>query len=798
MESRFTLRKACDCGKNMNCTFKPRILSDGKKCVCPTGYIDVAGKCKGGCRLTPCKRGTCEDGPGTTYKCICPEGYFGDKCEIKDLCLSNPCENGATCTMIGATKNCTCPVPYSGPNCEKNPCFSKPCINGGNCTVAGSTFKCSCKTPYYGSKCENDPCTKKPCHNGGNCSVSGQSFKCKCKLPYFGDLCDNDPCSSSPCKNGGTCKVTGDSYKCECKDPFYGDMCEKKECTCENGKCIDTNNGTKCVCNPEYGPYEEGVCKACHCGPGANCTFDVGFWLDDIHCICPSGYKVEGEKCIPYVIPSSSAGTTTEMPSRKTETAQSPSEGVVTESQTTPASTTVLFPSSSSGTTTRLPSTLNETEGSTSVSLATESQTNPTNTTDATPTTAETETITVTGDTKYSVTNSETTITRTDSTRVFDPCEPNPCYNGGTCKIINEMIYCFCRDSYGGRFCREGKWCAEGWGATLCPHDCNFNFTTNIGRCVCLPGQLYNHNLKKCEAVDMCPYMSDQCKGKNEICLNSTCQCEENYKRNDKNECVPNFCESKFNPCGSNAICEDVADQPKHMKCSCKDGYTSIGSSCEKINKCSVPGVLRCQHTCNISTETCECLPGYKLLPNGISCEAIDQNTTCTKACGVGVCKKTGTDEECVCPSTHTWNGTTCVDLCTFNQGIKFCPGGKCTPDKTVGFKCVCEGPYLYSNDNVTCKPRSMCYEGNGIQKCAEKGATCWDDFSVREGYRCDCPIDQVKDTDGKCKNLCDLKENQDHCIKKQGTCSTDGGRIKCVCPPLVTQDTEGNCNKLA
>ncbi|GIY69462.1 hypothetical protein CEXT_365081 [Caerostris extrusa] len=53
------------------------------------------------------------------------------------------------------------------------------------------------------------------------------------------------------------------------------------DCKCDNGKCVIENGKEVCKCNPEYGMYalkSKSICKACDCGKGANCTFDVGFW----------------------------------------------------------------------------------------------------------------------------------------------------------------------------------------------------------------------------------------------------------------------------------------------------------------------------------------------------------------------------------------------------------------------------------------------------------------------------------------------------------------------------------------
>ncbi|XP_015917640.2 sushi, nidogen and EGF-like domain-containing protein 1 [Parasteatoda tepidariorum] len=67
---------------------------------------------------------------------------------------------------------------------------------------------------------------------------------------------------------------------------------ENAHCMCENGECLrDSSGELKCVCLPEYGLYDSYRCKACLCGPGANCTFQKGWFKTYVNCICPEGSK---------------------------------------------------------------------------------------------------------------------------------------------------------------------------------------------------------------------------------------------------------------------------------------------------------------------------------------------------------------------------------------------------------------------------------------------------------------------------------------------------------------------------
>ncbi|GFS78936.1 hypothetical protein NPIL_692791, partial [Nephila pilipes] len=72
-----------------------------------------------------------------------------------------------------------------------------------------------------------------------------------------------------------------------------------KSCRCENGKCVQKNGKEVCECLPEFGLKTYTYCQACECGKDANCSFQYTGWLTAKKtCICPEGYRVDGEKCV--------------------------------------------------------------------------------------------------------------------------------------------------------------------------------------------------------------------------------------------------------------------------------------------------------------------------------------------------------------------------------------------------------------------------------------------------------------------------------------------------------------------
>ncbi|GIY44145.1 uncharacterized protein CDAR_487041 [Caerostris darwini] len=181
------------------------------------------------------------------------------------------------------------------------------------------------------------------------------------------------------------------------------------------------------------------------------------------------------------------------------------------------------------------------------------------------------------------------TITSTNpTTKKPGVCDNNPCENGGTCIESKEGVKCICTALYDGETCTESYWCNKGEGKDLCQGgSCVYDFMAKLGRCTCPKDQFYNYEKKKCEVVDQCPFISIKCTNQFEECKNGICQCKDNFIRNDKQKCVPNFC--ALNPCRENEVCQDLLTDPGNVKCYCKKGFYYDGNSCQRANLCSIP-----------------------------------------------------------------------------------------------------------------------------------------------------------------------------------------------------------------
>ncbi|GFT29801.1 uncharacterized protein NPIL_662741, partial [Nephila pilipes] len=90
-----------------------------------------------------------------------------------------------------------------------------------------------------------------------------------------------------------------------------------------------------------------------------------------------------------------------------------------------------------------------------------------------------------------------------------------------------------------------------------------------------------------------------------------------------------------------------------------------------------------------------------------------------------------------------------------------------------------------------------MCTEGNGTEICDQYNARCVEHSDHIEGFQCVCDVDKDMDTDGVCKNKCEVSKKKEECNARKATCDFDGSEAICKCSPMLTFDSNGQCTEL-
>ncbi|XP_028398895.1 uncharacterized protein LOC114521039 isoform X22 [Dendronephthya gigantea] len=219
-------------------------------CTCNEGYTGDGKTCEGinvcGTPQEDCSEyAKCTDtGPGT-YVCTCNEGYTGDgkTCEEIKICGTpqDDCSEFATCANTGPGKySCTCKEGYTGDGktCEEIKICGTPqedCSEFATCADTGpGTYKCTCNEGYTGDgkTCEAMKICGTPrddCSEFATCADTGPgTYTCTCKEGYTGDgkTCEVMKICGTPrddCSEFATCADTGPgTYTCTCNEGYTG------------------------------------------------------------------------------------------------------------------------------------------------------------------------------------------------------------------------------------------------------------------------------------------------------------------------------------------------------------------------------------------------------------------------------------------------------------------------------------------------------------------------------------------------------------------------------------------------
>ncbi|CAF0814508.1 unnamed protein product [Rotaria sordida] len=323
------------------------------------------------------------------------------------------------------------------PICDFVQCVNGRCVKDENSL---NCYQCQCSPGYVGQLCDETivlPSSCNPvCQNGGTCIMNGAAYTCSCATGWTGPSCDipEHNCPIGFCQNGGTCRMNGMNPYCNCPTIYTGQRCEtlipgttttpsttittQFPTTCSSnpclngGSCFNIGNTFLCSCNQEWsGPtcsipistttpstttmtQFPDTCSLNPCLNGGSC-FNIGNTF-----LCSCNQEWSGPTCsIPISTATPSTTTMTQFPN-----------------------TCSLNPCLNGGSCFNI--------GNTFVCSCKQEWSGPT----------------------CSILNSMTTPAPTTLPNV-NPCNPNPCYNEGTCFRHGNSYVCVCKSQFTGSLC---------------------------------------------------------------------------------------------------------------------------------------------------------------------------------------------------------------------------------------------------------------------------------------------------------------------------------------------------------
>ncbi|KAK2825645.1 hypothetical protein Q7C36_019572 [Tachysurus vachellii] len=198
------------------------------------------------------------------------------------------------------------------------------------------------------------------------------------------------------------------------------------------------------------------------------------------------------------------------------------------------------------------------------------------------------------------------------------------------------------------------------------------------------------------------------------------------------------------------------------------------------------PGLLRepcegnghCAHHCHLveGRDHCFCSPGFSLMPDGHSCEDIDECFLHTHSCQLHErCENTVGSFRCVqqivCPSGYQLRNDLCEDTDECETGVHRCGEGQICHNIPGTYRCDCHPGYQYDMYRRTCADVNECWRYSG-RLCAQ---TC---ENTPGSYRCSCNSGFTLSSDGK---SC---EDVNECLNSSCSheCVNVYGSYKCYC----------------
>ncbi|CAC5378602.1 FBN2_3 [Mytilus coruscus] len=776
---------------------------DNKNCIdideCNLGKDFYLDECtEGSARCDP--QAVCINTIGS-FKCDCRPGYSGDGFTCRDVneCTRNNggCDIDATCVNVPGSFRCVCDDGYAGDGFH--------CRDVDECTVD----RLSCQNDI-------DECIFKHLCVNGQCENTYGHFRCNCEQGYTldqtgGNCTDINECLNPDNCRYGTCINTSGRYICQCPPNFT--------LTPSGTACIDLRIGTcylegpavtqgvgrcrgeigrnilrsSCCCSVGRGWGEaRGMCEHCPrngsseyrslCpgGPGFKPGNTTTGGIDDIDecveisglceggecqntyggyiCICPTGYRLQGHRCIDI-----------------NECRENPTicgEGTCANIQ---GSFKCMCPDG------YVPmigekGCMDMRKGNCYSSYFTQRR----------------RPYQLVCESPLSSNVTKKMCCCSSLGKAWNsPCEVCPDAGSGNyselCgpKDISRINEC---EIFGNNICKNGQ-CFD---------------TAESFRCQCNTGYLYNPTTFNCEDEDECRRQLSPCAGISQ-CINTPgsyfCRCPTGYKL------TPDL-----HSCQDVDECRDISGICNNGECTNLDGSFKYVNEC--LNQVGMCQNGRCINT--VGSFTCQCQAGYTLSPDGSNCIDVDECQENRDICRNGICRNTDGFYRCFCDDGYimSQSGEFCVDKneCLTEAGL--CANGRCV-NTVGGFKCICPPGSLMTLDGRSCldiregncfnrftngrclDPRSR---NTTRPKCCCSRGEAWGSSELCEicpkpgeaGFDLLCPdgFGRITDPSGGTRDINECVDNPDLC--RNGRCINTDGSFRCDCDPGYKLDRSG------